>query len=82
MRRPPAASSVHRDPPFAWSLAALQITGLVMGAIARSVSTPSHPVNLDVGFSVNGWLAVLLTFLLAQVFREGTTMRDDLQGTV
>jgi hypothetical protein len=27
-------------------------------------------------------LAVLLIFLLAQVFAEGTQMRDDLEGTV
>ncbi len=26
--------------------------------------------------------AVLLTFLLARVFAEGTLMRDDLEGTV
>ena len=28
------------------------------------------------------WLAVLLLFVLAQVFREGTRLRDDLEGTV
>jgi hypothetical protein len=37
---------------------------------------------LDAGFSINGWLAVLLTFLLARVFAEGTLMREDLEGTV
>ena len=31
---------------------------------------------------LNGWLAVLLTVLLARVFAEGTLMRDDLEGTV
>ena len=41
-----------------------------------------HPVDLDAGFSVNGWLAVLLTFVLARVFAEGTLMREDLEGTV
>ena len=39
-------------------------------------------VHLDAGFSINGWLAVLLTFLLARVFAEGTLMREDLKGTV
>ena len=38
--------------------------------------------GFDAGFSVTGWLAVLLTFLLARVFAEGTLMRDDLEGTV
>jgi hypothetical protein len=32
---------------------------------------------VDAGFSINGSPAVLLTFLLAQVFAEGTLMRDD-----
>jgi len=40
------------------------------------------PGPLDAGFSINGWLAVLLTFLLARVFAEGTLMREDLEGTV
>ena len=64
------------------ALLALQLLSLVIGAIGEAVSSPAHPVNLDAGFSVNGWLAVLLTFLLARVFAEGTRMREDLAGTV
>jgi len=48
----------------------------------QAVSSPAHPVDIDAGFSINGWLAVLLTFLLARVFAEGTLMREDLEGTV
>ena len=65
-----------------WALLVLQLIGLVIAAIAKAVSTPEHPLKLDAGFSVNGWLAVLLTFLLARVFEEGTLMREDLDGTV
>jgi len=36
---------------------------------------------LNAGFSIDGWLAVLFTFLLARVFAVGTLMRDDLEGT-
>jgi hypothetical protein len=39
-------------------------------------------VNLDAGFSINGWLAVLLTFLLARVVRGRHAMREELEGTV
>jgi hypothetical protein len=67
---------------IAWSLLGLQLVSLVVAAIAKMISTAAHPVDLDAGFSINGWLAVLLTFLLARVFAEGTLMRDDLQGTV
>ena len=67
---------------IAWALVALELLSIIIGAIGDAVSTPAHPVDLDAGFSVNGWLAVLLTFLLARVFAEGTRMRDDLEGTV
>ena len=67
---------------IAWVLLTLQLFSLVIGAIARAVSTPAHPLKLDAGFSISGWLAVLLTFLLARVFAEGTRMREDLEGTV
>jgi hypothetical protein len=63
-------------------LLALQLLSLVIGGIARAISTPAHPFHLDAGFSVNGWLAVILTFVLARVFTEGATMREDLEGTV
>jgi len=79
---PFVAANAHRLQAIAWALLALQLLSIVIGAIGRSVSSPAHPVNLDAGFSINGWLAVLLTFLLARVFAEGTLMRDDLEGTV
>ena len=79
---PFVAANASRLQAIAWVLLALQLLSLVIGAIARTVSTPAHPVDLDAGFSINGWLAVLLTFLLARVFAEGTLMRDDLEGTV
>jgi hypothetical protein len=67
---------------IAWVLLALNLLSIVIGAIAKAVSTPAHPLQIDAGFSISGWLAVLLTFLLARVFAEGTLMREDLEGTV
>jgi hypothetical protein len=81
-RDPFVSSNASRLRAIAWALLALQILSIVIGAIGKVISTPAHPVNLDAGFSINGWLAVLLTFLLARVFAEGTLMRDDLEGTV
>jgi hypothetical protein len=40
------------------------------------------PLRIGGNFQVGGWLAVLLLFVLAQVFLEGTRMREDLEGTV
>jgi hypothetical protein len=66
---------------IAWVLVALNILSIVIGAIAFSVSTSAYPVRMA-GFSISGWLAVLLTFVLARVFAEGALMREDLEGTV
>ena len=79
---PFVAANAARLQAIAWTLLVLQLLSMVIGAIGESVSTPAHPVDLDAGFSINGWLAVLLIFLLARVFAEGTRMRDDLEGTV
>ena len=79
---PFVAVNAQRLQTIAWMLLIIQILSLVIGAIGKTISTPAHPVHLDAGFSINGWLAVLLTFLLARVFAEGTVMRDDLEGTV
>jgi len=76
------ATNASRLQAIAWALLALQLLSMVIGAIAKTISTPAHPVNLSAGFSVTGWLAVLLTFLLARVFAEGALMREDLEGTV
>ena len=79
---PFVAANASRLQRIAWALLALQLLGLVIGAIAKALSTPAHPIHVDAGFSVNGWLAVLLTFVLARVFAEGALMREDLEGTV
>ena len=79
---PFVVTNARRLQTIAWSLLALQLLSIVIGTIGDAISTPAHPVNLDAGFSINGWLAVLLTFLLARVFAEGTLMREDLKGTV
>jgi Na+-transporting methylmalonyl-CoA/oxaloacetate decarboxylase gamma subunit len=79
---PFVAANAHRLQAIAWALLALQLLSVVIGAIGKAVSSPAHPVHLDAGFSISGWLAVILTFLLARVFAAGTLMRDDLEGTV
>ena len=79
---PFVAANANRLQAIAWVLLALQLLSLVIGGIGKAISTPGHPLHLDAGFSVSGWLAVLLTFILARVFAEGALMREDLEGTV
>jgi Protein of unknown function (DUF2975) len=79
---PFVADNAYRLQAIAWILLALQLISLTIAAIGKAISTHEHPFHLDAGFSVNGWLAVILTFVLARVFAEGTLMREDLEGTV
>ena len=79
---PFVAANADRLQIIAWSLLALQLLSLVVGGIGKAISTPAHPLHLDAGFSTSGWLAVLLTFILARVFAAGALMREDLEGTV
>jgi hypothetical protein len=65
---------------IAWAALALQLIHLVGIAIALSASSSEDRISWN--FSLTGWLAVLLLFLLARVFDQGARMRDELEGTV
>lgn len=67
---------------MAWAILGMELLHFAVGAIASSVSTEAQPLDLDWSFSFTRWLAVLLLFVLARVFEQGTKMRDELAGTV
>ena len=79
---PFVAANAARLQTIAWVLLALNLLGMVIGAVAKAVSTPAHPLHMNAGFSINGWLAVVLTFVLARVFAQGALMRADAEETV
>jgi hypothetical protein len=79
---PFVALNAYRLHAIAWFLLGQQLLSLAIGLIGKAVSTPAHPLHVGGGFSPGGWLAVMLTFVLARVFAEGTVMRQDLEGTV
>lgn len=79
---PFVAANAERLQAIAWALLALQVLSMAIGAVGDASSTAEHPLHLDAGFSIAGWLSVLLAFVLARVFAEGARMRDDLEGTV
>lgn len=79
---PFAAENARRLKVIAFALLALQMLQICVVAIASAVSTREVPLHISDNFNLTGWLAVLLLFVLAQVFLEGTRMRDDLAGTV
>ena len=67
---------------IAWAMLGLELLHICVVAIASSVSTEEMPLRINGNFHVTGWLAILMLFVLAQVFLEGTRMREDLEGTV
>jgi DUF2975 family protein len=79
---PFVAGNAARLQTTAWALLGLELLHLAVGAIAAAASSASQPLDLHWDFSISGWLAVLLLFVLARVFAYGTRMRDDLEGTV
>ena len=79
---PFVAANAYRLHAIAWLLVAMQLISMSIAGIGRVISTEEHPFRLDAGFSVNSWLAIILCFVLARVFAEGTLMREDLEGTV
>src|SRR5262245_22690012 len=79
---PFVAANASRLQAIAWSLLALQILSLVIGAIVKVISTPAHPVQIQAGSSITRSPAVIPTVIPPRVFGEGTRMRDDREGTV
>ena len=81
-RDPFVDANAKRLQTIGWMLLILNVLSILIGAISTAVSSETHPVHLDAGFSISGWLVVLLTFVLARVFAEGALMREDLEGTI
>jgi hypothetical protein len=64
-----------------------QLATIPIGAAVIWIATiveDSKPTNLegDFGFDGGGLLLILVLFILARVFRQGTAMREELEGTV
>lgn len=76
------AENAGRLRTIAWALLALELLHVGVVAIASAVSTPEVPLRITSNFNLTGWLAIILLFVLAQVFREGARMREDLEGTI
>lgn len=82
MGEPFKVENAGRLKAIAWALLALEVLHICAVAIASSVSTKEVPLRISGNLDLTGWLAILLLFVLAQVFVEGARMHDDLEGTV
>lgn len=66
----------------AWAVLGLEVLHLLVGAIAARTASSVQSLDIDWSFSFTPSIAVLLLFVLAQVFDVGARMRTDLEGTV
>lgn len=66
---------------IAWCLLAIQLMGMGFSAMAERLRAGgAHVDSWD--FSLTGWVAVVLLFVLARVFEEGTRIRSDLEAMI
>jgi len=76
-----AAINAVRLRQIGWAVLAAQIIDLAYGYIGPWL-TRSTGEYFGWSFSLTGWLAVLLLFILARVFEEGAAMRTELSEVV
>lgn len=67
---------------IAWAVLGLEVVHLGVGFVASAASSPAQRLDVSWELTPTRWVAVLLLFVLAQVFEEGARMREDLEGTV
>ncbi|WP_343519472.1 DUF2975 domain-containing protein [Sphingomonas sp.] len=77
--RPENADRLAR---MAWLTLVAQLCGLILVPIVRVIASHIGEGRPDFGPSFDGFILALVLFILARVFRRGTQMRDDLEGTV
>lgn len=69
---------------MAWLALGVQATSIAISLVGfwTEESMPDDAVQVESEVSFTGIVLVLVLFILARVFREGTRMRDELEGTV
>lgn len=65
---------------IAWCLLALQLLNLFYGVLAATMNAAGSRIPWEHHW--NGWLPVLLVFVLARVFEEGARIRADLDAMI
>jgi hypothetical protein len=62
-------------------LIALEVVGYVV-RLALMWAIPEHESSVDFSVNFSGWFAILVVFVLAEVFREGARLRRDAELTI
>ena len=67
---------------MAWLTLAIQGCLLILAPLVGVIASRIDGLKGDFDLSFDGFVMALVLFILARVFRRGTQMRDDLEGTV
>lgn len=69
---------------MAWLMLAINVISVPLAGFGVYIASMAgeNPGNVDAGVDFGGLLLILTLFILARVFRKGTEMREDLEGTV
>ena len=79
--RPFDPGNVRRLQEIGVALLALELAGYAIAMTAPSALGAPHRSHGD-GANVSGWFAILVVFVLAEVFREGARLQADAELTV
>lgn len=74
-------TNARRLSAIGWAVLAINLADLLYGWLSVRASEATGEY-FGWSLSLTGWIAVPMLFVLARVFREGATMREDLAGTV
>lgn len=79
-----STANADRLQTIAWALIGINLLDLAYGAVTlwADAQGPTSNDMFQWTFGLTGWLAALMLFILAGVFREGAAMRAELEGTV
>jgi Protein of unknown function (DUF2975) len=81
-RNPFVVANAVRLRAIGWLMVGVQMVGLPLAVAAGNVADIFGENDVDMDFSLNGILAILLVFILAGIFERGAEMREELEGTV
>ena len=79
---PFVAENALRLQSIARRVVGIEVLRLAVHLVYENFARQGAPMDLGEAFALTPWLAVLLLFVLAGVFSQGTRMRGDLEGTV
>jgi hypothetical protein len=69
---------------MAWIMLAINLLSIPLAVLGVNIAelAGEADVHTEAGFDAGGIVLILTLFILARVFRKGTQMREDLEGTV